>query len=46
VAAERKCRTFDPPIIGRIENDRLLFDLRTVFPDEEERLAAALQALS
>ena len=46
VAAERKCRSFDPPVIARIENDRLLFDLRTVFPDEEERLRAALQALS
>jgi len=46
VAAEAKLRAFDPPVIARIEGDRLLFDLRTVFPEEEERLAAALQALS
>jgi len=46
VAAEKKCRAFDPPVIARIESNRLLFDLRTVFPEEEEQLAAALQALS
>ena len=45
-AAEAKLRTLDPPVIARIEDDRLLFDLRTVFPEEEERLAVALQALS
>jgi L-seryl-tRNA(Ser) seleniumtransferase len=30
------------PVIARIEDHRLLFDLRTVFPDEESSLAAAL----
>ncbi len=45
-AAEKRCRSLDPPVIARIEDDRLLFDLRTVFPEEEEQLAAALQALS
>jgi len=33
-------------VIARIENDHLLLDLRTVLPEEEEELAAALQALS
>ena len=30
------------PVIARIEDDRLLLDLRTVFPDEEAALAVAL----
>jgi L-seryl-tRNA(Ser) seleniumtransferase len=34
------------PVIGRIEEDRLLIDLRTVFPEQEPALAEALsQAL-
>jgi L-seryl-tRNA(Ser) seleniumtransferase len=32
------------PIIARIEDDRLTLDLRTVFPDEETILAAAVAA--
>jgi len=46
VAAARKLRSGEPPVIARIEDDRLLVDLRTVFPAEEEELAVALQALS
>lgn len=30
------------PVISRIEDDRVLLDLRTVLPEEEETLAAAL----
>src|SRR5215469_12951363 len=33
-----------PPVIARIEEDRLILDLRTVFPDEEPALAAAIIA--
>ena len=46
VAAEKKLRAADPPVIARIADDRLLLDLRTVFPQEEAELARALQALS
>jgi L-seryl-tRNA(Ser) seleniumtransferase len=47
VEAERQCRLSDPPVIARIVDDRLLFDLRTVFPSEEEELARViLQACS
>ena len=47
VEAERRCRFSDPPAITRIEDDRLLLDLRTVFPSEEEELARViLQACS
>jgi hypothetical protein len=33
-------------VIARVEGERLLIDLRTVLPEEEAELAAALQALS
>jgi L-seryl-tRNA(Ser) seleniumtransferase len=45
-AAERRLRAHDPPVIARIEEKRLLLDLRTVLPDEEAELAAALAGLS
>jgi L-seryl-tRNA(Ser) seleniumtransferase len=41
--AECRLRAGDPPVVARIENGRLVLDLRTVFPEEEEELAAALQ---
>jgi len=47
-AAKLEERLRRPPagvsVIARVENDRLLLDLRTVFPDEEPALAAALAA--
>jgi L-seryl-tRNA(Ser) seleniumtransferase len=45
VAAEKKLRGGMPPIIGRIENDRLVLDLRTVMPEEEAELTRALSTL-
>ena len=45
VAAERKLRSADPPVVARIEEDRLVLDLRTVFPEEEDDLTAALRTL-
>ena len=42
VEAEARLRTGDPPVIARIEEDRLLIDLRTVFPGEERELITAL----
>lgn len=39
---ERKLRLGDPPVIARIEDGRLLLDLRTVMAADEEALAAAL----
>lgn len=41
----QKLRLGSPPVIGRIENDLLLLDLRTVLPGEEEALREALQAV-
>ena len=39
---ESSLRLQDPPIILRIEENRVLIDLRTVFPDQEEPLLAGL----
>jgi L-seryl-tRNA(Ser) seleniumtransferase len=42
VSAEKRLRAADPPVVARIENGKLLFDLRTVFPQEESALENAL----
>jgi L-seryl-tRNA(Ser) seleniumtransferase len=42
---ERRLRAGEPPVIARIEEDRVLIDLRTVFPEEEDELAAAVRAV-
>jgi L-seryl-tRNA(Ser) seleniumtransferase len=41
--AERRLRLSDPPVVARIERNRLLFDLRTVLPAEQEELARAVR---
>ncbi len=41
---EQRLRRGEPPVIARIEEDHLLLDLRTVFPDEESELVAAVRA--
>lgn len=44
---EEHLRSQHPPIIGRLENDKVLVDLRTVFPSQEKSLREGLiQALS
>ena len=43
---ERALRGGNPPVIARIENDQVLIDLRTVFPEEETELTDALRALA
>ena len=42
VETERRLRAAEPPVVARIEDGKLILDLRTVLPDEEEPLAAAL----
>jgi L-seryl-tRNA(Ser) seleniumtransferase len=48
MSADELCmrlRRFDPPVIARVEEGRVLLDLRTVFPEEEAVLMSALKAL-
>jgi L-seryl-tRNA(Ser) seleniumtransferase len=40
----RRLREHDPPVIGRIEQDRVLLDPRTVLPDEDDALLDAVVA--
>ncbi|MEO8027691.1 MAG: L-seryl-tRNA(Sec) selenium transferase [Bryobacteraceae bacterium] len=42
VAIERLLRRNDPPVVARIQNERLVIDLRTVFAEEEKDLLEAL----
>ena len=44
-AAAAALRRSGTPIAGRIEDGRLLLDLRTIFPSEDSQVIAALQAL-
>jgi L-seryl-tRNA(Ser) seleniumtransferase len=46
VELERRLRAGNPPVVARISDERLVLDLRTVLPEEEDALVAALQALS
>jgi L-seryl-tRNA(Ser) seleniumtransferase len=39
-------RSGNPPIIARVEEGRVLLDLRTVFPDQDANLATALASLN
>jgi L-seryl-tRNA(Ser) seleniumtransferase len=41
-----RLRQSDPPIVARVEEGGVLLDLRTVFPEQDEALVNALQALN
>jgi L-seryl-tRNA(Ser) seleniumtransferase len=40
---EERLRHLAPPMIARIEKDRLLLDLRTVLPDQDAEIPALMQ---
>jgi L-seryl-tRNA(Ser) seleniumtransferase len=43
----RALRTAEPPVIGRIEHDRVLIDLRTILPNDDVRaMGSVYRALS
>ena len=39
---EKRLRESNPPVIGRIDHERLLIDLRTVSPDQDQALTRVL----
>jgi L-seryl-tRNA(Ser) seleniumtransferase len=41
---EARLRAGEPPVLVRVQDERVLLDLRTVAPDEEAALLAALTA--
>ena len=41
-----RLRASDPPIITRVEEGRVLLDLRTVFPEQDGMIAAALHRIA
>lgn len=41
-----RLRSAEPPIIGRVEEGRVLLDLRTVFPEQDEVIVATLQGIA
>jgi len=41
-ATEMWLRTLEPPVVARIEDDRVVLDLRTVLPNQDAMLAALL----
>jgi L-seryl-tRNA(Ser) seleniumtransferase len=41
---EKQLRASNPAVVARIEKDQLLIDLRTVLPEDDETLAAMLEA--
>ena len=43
---EARLRGLRPPIIARIEHDRVVLDLRTVLPEQDDQLTAALSDLA
>ena len=41
-----RLRELRPPVIARIEQNRVLLDLRTVMPEQDDLLAATLLGLT
>lgn len=41
-----RLRKADPPIVARVDEGRVLLDLRTVFPEEDRLIIAALQRMA
>jgi L-seryl-tRNA(Ser) seleniumtransferase len=39
-------RASEPPVIGRVEQDQVVLDLRTVYPEQDELVVSAIHALS
>ena len=44
-ALEATLRRLDPPIVARIDRDRVVLDLRTVLPEQDAQLARLFASL-
>jgi L-seryl-tRNA(Ser) seleniumtransferase len=42
----RRLRKRKPPIVGRVERNRLILDFRTIFPEEDGEIRVALARIS
>jgi L-seryl-tRNA(Ser) seleniumtransferase len=42
-ALAARLRVGNPPVVCRVEAESILFDLRTVLPEEDERLSRAIR---
>src|SRR4030043_121313 len=40
-----RLRTFNPPLIARLEADKVIFDPRTIMPDQENALLSAIRPI-
>jgi L-seryl-tRNA(Ser) seleniumtransferase len=43
-ALARLLRSGTPPVVGRVEDDQLVLDVRTVFSDQEDELVQAVSS--
>jgi L-seryl-tRNA(Ser) seleniumtransferase len=41
-----RLRNSDPPVVARVEEGRVLLDLRTVFPEQDELIVLALKKVT
>lgn len=41
-----RLRQSDPPVIARVEDGRVLLDLRTVFPEQDVRIAEIILSIT
>jgi len=39
-------RSWEPPIVARVDQGRVLIDLRTVFPDQDQQIVAAIKHIT
>ncbi len=43
--AAQRLRNASVPVIARVENERVFFDLRTIAPEEDDQVIAAIQSI-
>jgi L-seryl-tRNA(Ser) seleniumtransferase len=41
-----RLRTSEPPVVARVDQGRVMLDLRTVFPEQDSAIASALARIA